>query len=336
MKIAIRRYLGLSDVIVSGALRYKDNFQILPADKEAPRPPAVLNHHPFIFEIKFQVPPKPVPEIPEIDVPDWVHENDIAAQEAKNLLSLLTVFSSHRLFQYKGKQSWFMPMGTKTSEPANRVNCQWGQESYFYEDFNSKITDFTDSKANPIEFEEAQKYFNRYGRHTDQQFDLPDNITTLFDAYFDLTEDAPQYFLSACSLFNQGIEIWSSFPSLSFAAFVSALETLIAYDHKQTKIEKCKECGQDRYRVVKKFRDFFGSYGSPDPNFKKYALKIYKTRSKILHRGELFIGDVYQQKFGMHDWNESNFRRSIISTARICLVNWLLLNGKRTATQPTH
>lgn len=333
MKIAIRRYIGLSDVKVRGKLRYKDKFQILPPDKEAPRPPAELNHHPFIFEFTFNVPPKPEPDHPEMVVPDWVHENDCAAQESKNLLSLLSVVSNHSLFQYRGRQNWFISMGTKDSDPPDK-SCQWGQEFYSYEGFVTKIEDFTENHVESFKQKDAQSYFNRYGRTTDQEFDLPDSINTLLDSFFNLTEDGTKYFLTSCSLFNQGRELWAAHPSLSFAAFVSALETLIGYDHRGDKIEKCKECGQDRYRVVKKFRDFFGKYGSSDPNFRKYALKIYKTRSKILHRGELFIGDVYQQKFGFHDWEESSFRRSIVSTTRICLVNWLILNGNIEETQP--
>ena len=105
---------------------------------------------------------------------------------------------------------------------------------------------------------------------------------------------------------------------------ISSLETLISLENRCEKIERCKECRQERYRVVKKFRDFFGKYGSSDPGFKKYALKVYKYRCKILHRGELFLGEVFPQRFASHEgFEDDQMRRSIISVCRICLVNWL-------------
>ncbi len=218
-------------------------------------------------------------------------------------------------------------MGKKGEEPTSK-EVQWGQQGYFYKGFQSNIDDFTSPKVASIKQIDPNEYFNRYGRSTDQEYDLPNNIGNLFDVYYSLEEEAKKSFLCSSSLFDQGVEMWSEHPSLSFAAMVSSLETLVHFDNRKEKIERCKECGQGIYGVVKTFRDFFNKYGSPSPEFRKYALKVYKYRSKILHRGELFLGEVYPRRFGSFDgFEDDELRRSIIRTCRICLINWLLTNN---------
>jgi hypothetical protein len=329
MKLEYRRSLALSNIPVSSTFRYRDIFQILPAEDNAPRPPALLNHHPLVIEYLFTI-DESKRTFPDGQViPQWIKNNDEAGKRLKELTLLLTTFSCDRIFVYSSNQSWFYPMGTKDKEPESK-NVQWGQQSYFYIGFESSIkylTD-TDTDTNKIKLTEPNEYFNRYGKHTDQEFDLPGNVNHLFDAYFSLGKDAKKSFLSSASLFNQGTKLWSEHPSLSFVSLVSSLETLIYFDHVKDKVEKCPECGQERHRVVQKFREFFNSYGSPAPEFKKYALKVYKYRSNVLHRGELFLGEVYPQKFGsIESFEDDELRRSVLRTCRICLVNWLIKNS---------
>lgn len=328
MTTEYRKVLALSNIPVKGSFRYRNFFQVLPADAGAPEPPAVMNHHPFVIEFCFTVDETPR-ELPGGNpVPQWVINNDDAYKALKEILLLLTAFSNDRVFTYFHKQSWFIPMETKGGQPTDK-KVQWGQEGYFYNEFNSDIDELCNTGIKSVALIDANEFFNRYGRRTDQEYDLPQNINELLDAYFALDEDNRHYFLTACSLFSQGITIWSEHPSLSFAAFVSSIETLIAADYKGEKIEKCSECGQDRYRVINKFREFFDKYGSPTPEFRKYAVKVYKYRSKILHRGELFLGEVIPRRFGsMEGFEDDDLRRSIIRTCRICFVNWLLNQRK--------
>lgn len=328
MTTEYRRVLALSNTPVKGYFRYRDFFQIYPADIEAPSPPAVMNHHPFVIEFGFTVDESPSTLSDGSQLPQWVINNDDSAKILKEILLLLTVFSNDRLFTYAGSQSWFMPMGTAKEKSSER-NVQWGQQGYYYSEFNADIERLSEAAYSLVPFIDENEFFNRYGRRIDQEFDLPQNITQILDAFYELGEDDRDYFLSACTLFSQGIAIWSEHSSLSFAAFVSSIETLIASEHRNEKVEKCSECNQDRYRVVKKFRDFFGKYGSPTPEFRKYAVKVYQYRSKILHRGELFLGEVEPRRFGsLAGFEDDQLRRNIISTCRICFVNWLLSRTK--------
>jgi len=275
-----RRALILSGIPVEGSYRFNDAFQIFPAEPEAPRPPAVLNHHPFVIEYRFIVDETPR-EFPDGNrIPQWITNNDISFKTLKKIILLLTAFSHDRVFTYSHNQSWFIPMGRMGEEPKSK-EVQWGQECYMYNDFDGKIELFTETKSEQIKLIDANEFFNRYGRSVDQRFDFPENIDNLFALYFSLEEDEKQAFLSSCSLFDQGMKLWSEHPSLSFAAFVSSIETLITVEHKDEKTETCKKCGQERYRITKKFSDFFGKYGSPTPEFNKYAQKIYKYRSRL-------------------------------------------------------
>lgn len=328
MTIEYRRSVALTDVPVNGFYRFHDDFQILPAEEQAPKPPYMLCHHPFIIEYKVEVndTPRFFPDGQEI--PRFVMSNEDAGKKLNELILLFTTFSSHHVFLYQNSQSWFLPMDKIKEQQYKSV---WGQQTYSYKDFISKIDALSNHDLSMVSTINPNEYFNRYGRRIDQKFDLPESIEVLFAKYYGLDEDAKKAFLSSASLLSQGLKLWSEHPSLSFAAIVSSLETLISFDYKDIPIEKCKECGQERYRVVKKFRDFFTAYGSPSPEFKKYALKIYAYRSKILHSGELFLGEIFPRKFGSFDGLEDDeLRRSIIRTCRICLVNWLMRHDQRT------
>lgn len=319
-----RKAMVLSGIPIEGSFRFADEFQILPADPEAPKPPAVLNHHPFTIEYRFIIDETPRKFPDGNRIPQGIIDSENAFKTLKEIILLLTAFSQDRIFIYSNNQSWFIPMGTMGKEPKSR-EIQWGQEGYMYEGFDGKIESFTDTKSEQINLIEANEFFNRYGRKTDQKFDFPENIINLFALYFSLEGGEKQAFLFSCSLFDQGMNLWAEHPSLSFAAFVSSIETLITFEHKDEKTEICEECGQERYRVIKKFKDFFGTYGSPTPEFKKYAQKIYKYRSKILHKGELFLGEIEPRSFGSMDgFEDDQLRRNIITTCRICFVNWLL------------
>ncbi len=323
MTIEYRRSVVLTSAPVTGLYKFDNDFQILPVEERAPRPPYTMGHHPLIIEYKFVVDETPRTYPDGQKMPQWILNNDDASQKLNELLLLITTFSLFHVFMYQNSQSWFIP----TEDEKNDVI--WGQQTYDYKDFKSKINDLSKKELDQITTIEPNEYFNRYGRPVDQAFDLPKNIDALFAKYFSLDEGTKKTFLSSASLLSQGLKLWSEHPSLSFASLVSSLETLISFEHKGVDVERCNECGQERYRVVNKFRDFFGKYGSPSPEFKKYALKIYKYRSKILHSGKLFLGEVFPRRFGTFDGSEDDdMRRRIVRTCRICLVNWLMLHDK--------
>lgn len=233
------------------------------------------------------------------------------------------MFLSHRIFEYRGPEtSWYLDL---EGGPGGVSEAKWGQRSYYANGVANSIEGFASVEGmKKIDELEINSYFNRRYISFDAVFDAPQNLTTLLDGYFGLSDEDKKAFLSSCALFEQGVEAWSMYPSLSFVGLVSCLETLINADNKGTKVETCKECNQDRHRVVKKFRDFFQRYGNDSKEFKEYALKIYKYRSRVVHTGELFHGEVMPEKFASGERIDvDEFRRSVIRTCRVCMVNWI-------------
>lgn len=318
-----RQAIVLSTLPVTGWYRYKDIFQIIPPTDAVKRPSITSAHHPLIFQWRYPASKEQRTISGNFEVPQWLLDKENSAEKARELLLALGVFLTARIFEYRGKQSWFVDLenaGSETLEP------KWGQELYTAQNFQSPIESLSSVvEIQKIEEIESNQYFNRRFIEYDAVFDVPQNLNFLLDRFFNLSANDKNSFLSSCALFEQGMEVWSTSPSLSFVGFVSCLETLINAEHKDAAVEKCSECGQDRHRVTKKFRDFFLAYGDDSQEFKKYAMKIYKYRSKVVHTGELFNGEVIPEKFGsdgrIHD---NDFRRGVIRTCRICMVNWML------------
>lgn len=165
-----------------------------------------------------------------------------------------------------------------------------------------------------------------------EQFILPDYVESFFDAYFSLDADDLFVFRKACYLFYSGVELRSTNPSFSFASFVSAIETLMA--HEAEPPAHCKECGQPKYRLRAGFRDFILKYGYGGKNStegNKFSNKLYDYRSKILHAGQLLMGDMFwhapDNDDDIVDLEESFLHKELLGATRICLVNWALMHA---------
>ena len=309
---------------VPGTYRYRDLFQLLPPPDDAPLPPASLGDYPCVIEFAFT--PRKMARIDPAgyERPKWVVDNEIASQTLREILLLLTLITSRRLFLFQGsfRQAWFVSLGSK-GKKRELAESEWGQEMYYCGEFDQNLKGFSSPPQELIGQVDPNLYFNKI-IILNEVLDFPKNVTAILDCYYTLPDEAKRVFLSSCSLFDQAIRLWSEHPSLSFAAFVSALETLITYEHRNVGIEKCETCGQEIFKVGEKFRDFFSAYGSPSPEFKSYANKIYKYRSKILHRGKLFLGEIEPRNIGsVGDMKDVELRRNIVLNCRICIVNWL-------------
>ena len=316
MNKTYRRTIVFCPLPVDGFYRYNNTFQILPPDKVAPKPPATMAHHPLILEYCFDTPEVryiPVAEGSNIRHPiaHWITINEVASEKLNEILRILSVVTNFRFFTYGVDQAWFTPLGGEETA-ATPPTCEWGQEFYSYPQFERDITGFSVPNCSLMDKVDPQSYYNRFGRSVGGTVDLPATIDDTIFKFCQLNDEARESFISSALLFCNGNDIWSKMKSLSFAAFISSIETLIAYDHRNTEIENCPQCGQPRFRVVHKFREFLHRYGSPDPAFKKYALKLYQTRSRILHRGDLFLGDLHLPSFGTAGNFTINFSKKFI------------------------
>jgi hypothetical protein len=159
-------------------------------------------------------------------------------------------------------------------------------------------------------------------------FMIPEFLDQVLEVYYALSEDLLFSYRKACYLFYCGVELRSSNPSLSFASFVSAVETLMALE--AIPPDCCDSCGQPRYRLNARFREFIISYGysgKTSNSAKKFINKLYDHRSKILHTGQLLLGDMFWHSVDENsrdqEWEESFLHKDLLGVTRICLINWL-------------
>ena len=337
MNKTYRRKILLCSYPVDGFYRYDNIFQILPPDKAAPR--LAWAHHPLIIEYCFDTPEVRSYPLTGSDnlrgrIPHFITIAEAAHEKLQELLRLLCVVTNFRFFVYGADQAWFVPIDVEEEIAAPR-SVVWGQEFYHYPGFEGEITEFSAPTCSSMNTEDPQSYYNRRGMGSRDPVDLPGSVDDTIFKYFQLDDEARESFVSSATLFSNGIDIWSKMASLSFAAFISSIETLTAYDHRDAKAGTCSTCGQRQYKVMCRFREFIRDYGSSDPSFKKIANRLYKRRSEILHEGSLFLGDLHMESWGSDDlthFNEDMFRRAAIQTTRICLVNWLLKENPQANT----
>ena len=262
--------------------------------------------------------------------------DDEAASKPRNeALLLLSTLSRHLVFQYNNSiinQQWFVRLSMNMSDAPTSYDSVWGQAGYRSLHMPPRIIEgFSEVEAPAIGFLEPNEYFNSelplqyvVGK-THDQFELPATVKLYLDVYYSVSDKTKKAFLSACSLLRQGIQLFALAPSLAFAACVSSLEALIAYDHLEEKDDRCECCNQLKYHVRQRFLDFIHTYGSDSAESRKQADRIYSRRSLILHEGQLFLGEIEPRTMDAAlDWiDDDQSRRDVIRFFRMCIVNWL-------------
>ncbi|MFC1933465.1 hypothetical protein ACFLXU_07625, partial [Chloroflexota bacterium] len=130
----------------------------------------------------------------------------------------------------------------------------------------------------------------------------------------------------ACNLFYQAFDIWFQSHSLSYAALISCLESLIVFEHRDDHPAPCCTCGSTQYHVMENFRSFLGiDNDNPDPERKKYINDLYKMRSNILHLGYMLLRDSHSPGYYSYKELEEIERMSnLVTVVRKRLVDWLL------------
>lgn len=329
-----RREIIFSYVPLKGYFRFKDIFQLLPSDAFLPKVPPLINHHPVIIEISYNKPDTEYIHLDksmgiknpiESDMTDMIH----GITKRDEIIRLLTVFTNYPFFVYKFEQAWFQPFNGGGFDQS-----VWGQKGYRCSEFNNNIEHFSTDGHQTIEIKDFQNY---YRWNPDNTISFPENLDHLFEKYYSLTDEEKKSFDSSCVLFCNGLDLQFEMNSLSFAALISAIETLIDYESEPTETcsdcnsiikspFKCDKCGNYYWGVRAKFRKFLHDYGSNDPEFRKYANKIYDQRSSILHKGKLLLRDLFKHSMSKFDEvsDEGLELRHLVVVTRICLINWLI------------
>lgn len=118
----------------------------------------------------------------------------------------------------------------------------------------------------------------------------------LLHTYYDCGDsDLKEQYLNACIVLTKAQDLFSIDHSASYMFMVTAIEALITIDYKDHIAETCDCCGQPKYKVSKKFKDFIDKYGYQVSN--KIKNEFYSMRSSISHFGKLFVSSYQSTMF---------------------------------------
>jgi hypothetical protein len=332
----LHKAIFFTRIPLGGHYRYKDLFQIYPCNLENMPTSVFQRHHPNIIEYR-------ITEEEIIDVPtefEGLQElfNRTATTLAKqdSILALLSTFTNNLFFRYHEVTGmWGIPMPKGVpDEEANNWPSQWCMRMYHFPDLPRQMTieRFSDQQYPDIPRIDHVKFYT-YDPNLD--FDsretviFPASIDKLFDAYYSLDLTTSKYVEAASSYTLSAIELKDTRKTLSILSSFTAMETMVNLEFKDSKIEKCTDCGQLKYSVARKFREYLLKYvGNTEKNKKKFN-SYYSLRSKIVHTGErlkteTLFADIEKEE----EEKEQLTRIEILQIGKLAITNWLLINGK--------
>lgn len=320
MDETFRSFIMLTNAKVTGKYKYRDKFQVLPAPSHFPQAPYTEALHPCLLEVKYNFTPDPNKKKYEtIDIPDWIQRKDHEAKIIHEIKTLFSLFSLSKFIDMQGNHGW-----TIGSEGSSAMESEWRQITYCVREHHHEISEFTKSTLPKVDEINTEKFFTFGTRYAGTDFSIPDIFDEILDTYYSLGQDDKIALLKSATLFSNAKKIYQISPSISFACFVSSIESLVGYIHKDVKIENCKECSTPRYSVTRKFTDFLRRYTSDSSEFIKFYRDSYSKRSRILHAGDLFFGEHEPINWDERDWQSHHMTFGIERICRIAITNWLL------------
>lgn len=310
----------LTNAKVTGKYKYKDVFQLLPAPNHFPHAPCTEAHHPCLLEIKYDFTPDSSKRMDDqTEFPEWLQRRNHEEKLIHEITSLFGIFSLSKFITIQNSHSWTIPT---TDDFA--IESEWRQLSYCVKEHQQRISEFTHFKAPQINEINTTDLYKFGLKFLGSNFSIPDLFGKILDAYYNLDQNEKNAILRSATLFNNAIRIKPISRSISFACFVSSIESLIDHTHKEIKIEKCRECNAPRYAVTKKFTEFLEKYSSDTAELIKFYKKVYGKRSEILHAGALFQGEHIPKDWDESDWEAHHMNFGIERICRIAITNWIL------------
>lgn len=334
MKREYQRALIFTKAPLGGLYRYKDFFQIFPLEMDGMPKSSFQKHYPNILELWVSEEDKAKAKLPKSLEEFEQLFSTINASLAKQdkILGLLTTFSNNLFFRYIDTIGfWGFPLFTdEPEEEANKKSSSWLLKMYSFPEFRKQValTSFSEIKLPQVDLIPHKKFYMYYPSldyDTDSNILLPDTIDLLFKSYYSLDEINTMFIDAAVSYVGSAVELMDSKKTLSLLSSFTAMETMVNLEFKDIKPEVCPHCGQAKYSVARKFREYLLKYiGNTVANKKKYN-SYYQLRSKIVHTGrqlqsESLFTDVSK------DIREVEIvtRTEILQIGKLAVVNWLL------------
>lgn len=323
-------------VPLSGYYKYEDVFQIYPAELD--NMPTIDDFRTYHF-----------PNILEYWTSDDEHvtiSSDLEGLEElltltarrsrkeTQILGLLSAFSNNLFFTYSSFEgSWGLPVGQgRSSEDLNTQSSSWCFQMYLFPDLPRQLTidAFTEYQGSKVKMADYSSFYMHYPNldtNRDEPITFPSVMDELFLAYFSLDADTQKRIDFSISYTVSAVSLRNTNKTLSLLSSFTALETLVDLEFNGQKVEKCETCGQPRFKVSAKFRDFLLKYiGNSQENKKKFN-SYYSIRSEVIHTGRQLATEKLFAEVSKDDArNEFITTIEILQLGKMSLTRWLLMN----------
>ncbi len=316
---------------LKGAYIFKDIFQIYPIKGEGYPYSKIQKHFPNYIEVKTS------PE-DNLNIPTTYSELDkfiskfapsIVKQDL--ILNLLTTCSNHLFFRYEDLNGiWALPVKSLIPEDYNDAESIWclpiyGAKKIFE---NNVIIKFSDiSKYNKIEQVKYSEYFLN-DIDPDKEHSGPIKFANVIDAFlnsfFNLENELKPIVNQAMYHLRNGVELAESKKTLCLLSLFTSLETMVNLEYRDFKAENCETCGQQKFEISKKFRNFLLKYVSNNPKNKAKFNKLYSLRSKIVHSGEILNSEFLFSEASQETIAIENLKIvEVVQFCRLSIINWV-------------
>ena len=321
---------------LTGYFRYRDEFQIYPADFAGMPKSSIQEHHPIVLEYVIHENEIIVPNTEKDELTDLRTLTASTLTKQDKIISLLTLFTNHYFFRVKGSGFWGLPiLYDNPGKEANSWSSKWNMAMFHWPEYPEqfKIDNFTILSLPKVESLEHFRYYynpNFDSYYSDKAITFPNTIFSGLDSYHSKNEETKTMLNSAISFIYSAMQMKEDEKTMSIIASFTAIETMVNWENKDFKPEVCKDCGQLKFKVSQKYRDYLLKYiGNSDNNRKKFNA-FYKLRSEIIHTGtRLKTEDLYVDLPREAKDKEFINHMEVLQMSKLAIIHWLGLNKQK-------
>jgi hypothetical protein len=316
--------------------RYEDMFQVYPLNMDKMPYSNLQSHYPVVLEYWTSPKEKIEVEVEYENLKESFSKTATTITKQDKILSLLSLFTNHIFFRYNNFEgTWGLPiLYDNPGEEADLWSTKWIMTgNYIWPEMTGQfqIAEFSVPKLQEVEFSSYRSYYwdnpNLDNDHL-KEIVFPEFIFIGLGVYFTLPEDVREMVDSAISYSISAMEMKNSKKTLSLLASFTSVETMVNLEFRDLVPEKCNECGQLKFSISKKYRDYLLKYLGDTPANKKKFNAYYQLRSKIVHTGERLKTENLYHNLPKED-NEKEFitRIEILQLGKLSIINWLIKNA---------
>jgi hypothetical protein len=304
----VRRDVLFSGRDLRGFWRHRDEWQILPAPPESPRPGALYDEHAFVLEYRLRPSANDIVSLTRRRRRYW---------ELHLLLSL--VFRGLITRENEAHPHHWVILDAPTPEG---VQTAYLNEGYMVGGgFTLRAEDFSDPGDVPkLGVVPRRDYYAR-GGVGDLFTEAPDCLTAVFDRFESAEIGVRDQLLRASYWLDTAYRVWHESKSLSYIAAINSLETLLT----QPAPDLCPACGRNcAPGPTALFRDFVEKHAPDESPADRAAL--YRLRSAFVHGGTLHSLDVPGAWGALvpADVAQRELHDAALRVARTAILDWLL------------